>query len=300
MDVNAQPPEGTPPAEFAIDAALVSGLIADQHPDLASLPLRPVDAGWDNAMYRLGDALAVRLPRRALGAQLIVHEQTWLPHLARRLTLPAPAPVRAGVPGRGYPWPWSIVPWLPGTSADLSEPDPSQAERFGAFLRSLHRPAPADAPHNPYRGVPLRDRAPMIESRMQRLSGRTTLLTPEILAIWRDALAAPVDAPRTWLHGDLHARNVLVEDGSISGVVDWGDITAGDGATDLASLWMLFDAPSARAAAWAAYGAVSSATRARARGWAVFFGVALLDTGLVDHPGHAAIGERTLRRVAVS
>src|SRR5215216_4629259 len=94
---------GTPAAEFAIDSALVAGLLADQHPDLAPLPLHAIDAGWDNALFRLGDQLAVRLPRRAIAAPLIINEQTWLPRLSDQLTLPIPAPIRIGAPARGYP-----------------------------------------------------------------------------------------------------------------------------------------------------------------------------------------------------
>ena len=134
------PSIGTPAAEFDIDRAFVAGLLADQHPDLAHLPLREVDAGWDNALFRLGEQLAVRLPRRAVAAPLIVHEQTWLPRLAEQLTLPIPAPVRVGTPARGYPWHWSVVPWLTGMAADQHEPDPAQARPFAAFLRSLHIP----------------------------------------------------------------------------------------------------------------------------------------------------------------
>src|SRR5690349_17446964 len=108
----ALPPIGTPVAEFAIDSAFVASLLTEQHPDLAHLPLREIDAGWDNAMFRLGDRLAVRLPRRTAAAPLIAHEQTWLPQLAPQLTLPIPAPYRVGVPARGYPWRWSVLPWL--------------------------------------------------------------------------------------------------------------------------------------------------------------------------------------------
>src|SRR6266478_418669 len=132
------PRVGTPSAEFQMDSSLVSGLLADQHPDLGHLPLRSVDAGWDNAMFRLGDNLAVRLPRRGVAATLIIHEQAWLPRLAAHLTMTVPAPVRLGTPGRGYPWHWSVVPWLKGITADQHAPELSQSSRFGAFLRSLH------------------------------------------------------------------------------------------------------------------------------------------------------------------
>ena len=296
----APPPIGTPVAEFAIDSALVAGLLSDQHPDLAHLPLREIDAGWDNAMFRLGDHLAVRLPRRAAAAPLIAHEQIWLPHLAPRLTLPIPAPYRVGTPARGYPWRWSVLPWLDGMPADQQAPHTSQAQPLAAFLRSLHCPAPADAPANAVRGVPLQQRAAAVEARLRRLAGKTNLITPEIARIWRLALQTPLDMPPTWLHGDLHPRNVLVEHGVISGVIDWGDITAGDCATDLASIWMLFADRQAREDALAAYSGLSEATLQRARGWAVLFGVMLLDSCLVDNPRNARIGERTLCRVAES
>jgi aminoglycoside phosphotransferase (APT) family kinase protein len=290
-------PPGTPAAEVQIDAALVAGLLADQHPDLAQLPLEIVDAGWDNALLRLGDQLAVRLPRRAAAAPLVIHEQRWLPRLAEGLTLPVPAPSRTGSPGRGYPWHWSVVPWLPGSAADLQPPHPAQAAPFAAFLRSLHLPAPADAPANPVRGVPLRDRAAGVEERMRRLEATTSHITPQLRQLWEAAVRAPLDAPATWLHGDLHPRNVLVEEGVITGVIDWGDITSGDCATDLAAIWMLFSDPQARASALDAYGALSAATLLRARGWAILFGLVLLETGLADNPRNALIGARTLSRV---
>jgi aminoglycoside phosphotransferase (APT) family kinase protein len=294
---NPAPSDGTPPAEFAIDRALVTRLLADQHPDLAHLPLEVVDAGWDNAIFRLGDRLAVRLPRRAAAAPLVLHEQTWLPRLAAGLTLPVPTPCRFGNPSLGYPWHWSVVPWLKGIPADVSEPAPSQARAWAGFLRSLHVPAPADAPANSMRGVPLSRRSGMVVSRMQRLGGKTNLITPQLMRVWEAALHAPLDLAPTWLHADLHPRNVLIERGSITGVIDWGDITAGDTATDLASIWMLWEDPRARQAALEAYGGISEATLQRAKGWAVLFGVFLLDTGLTDNPRNAEIGARSLRRV---
>ncbi|HEY0605474.1 MAG TPA: aminoglycoside phosphotransferase family protein [Herpetosiphonaceae bacterium] len=288
---------GTPPAEFDLDSAFVARLVAEQHPDLADLPLQPIDAGWDNAMFRLGDSLAVRIPRRAVAAPLIVHEQRWLPRLADRLTLPVPAPYRIGTPALGYPWSWSVVPWLPGHAADHQPPHSSQAPAFATFLRSLHVAAPADAPANPVRGVPLSDRAAGVEERMRRLSIKTNLITSQLKHIWDAAVSAPIDAPATWLHGDLHPRNILVEHEVITGIIDWGDITAGDRATDLAAIWMLFAAAEAREAALTTYADLSAATLQRAKGWAILFGTVLLETGLIDHPRHAAIGAWTLQRV---
>lgn len=286
---------GTPTAELEITASLVHHLLVTQHPDLAQFPIMAVDAGWDNVMFRLGEQFCVRLPRRQMAAPLIEHEQRWLPYLARQLTLPAPIPYRVGLPSSHYPWRWSVLPWLSGTSADLAEPDADQALRLAAFLRALHTPAPPEAPPNPWRGVSLTNRIAEVEARMQRLATKTNLITRELRVVWERALAAPLSEKSCWLHGDLHARNVLVENGAISGIIDWGDMTAGDVATDLAALWMLFADRHARGEALRAYGA-DDATLHRAQGWAVLFGVMLLDSGLVDHPRHAVMGERTLLR----
>lgn len=298
------PRAGTPQAEHPIDEALVRALLREQHPDLAGEPLRLVDAGWDNVLYRLGEHLVVRLPRRRVAVDLIRHEQRWLPELAEGLPIPMPTPLRIGKPGQGYPWPWSLVPWIPGRAADLEPPDPREAPRLADFLRTLHRPASTEAPANPLRGVPLVRRAEKVEERLERLAGIddpqvSGVVGPEVVAAWRRALAAPVAGESLWLHGDLHARNVLVEQGTISGIIDWGDVTSGDPATDLASLWMLFADPEVRAQALEHYGA-DEALVARAKGWAIVFGVMLLDTGLVDHPRHAAMGRATLERLGTA
>lgn len=288
---------GTPASEIEINASLVHALLAAQHPDLVHQPLYMVDAGWDNAIFRLGDQLSIRLPRRKIAATLIEHEQTWLPQLPT-LPIPVPIPYRLGHPGQGYPWKWSVLPWLAGATADQQEPNRDQAQRFAAFLRSLHVPAPPSAPFNPFRGVPLHQRAASVEERMQRLEQKTSLITQDIKHIWNQALDALMDVEMTWIHGDLHPRNVLVERGAIAGVIDWGDMTAGDRATDLAAIWMLFADSQVRQQAIAVYAKASEATLQRARGWAVFFGVFLLDTGLVNNPPFAAIGAKTLRRIS--
>ena len=155
------------------------------------------------------------------------------------------------------------MPWLKGLTADQSEPGESQALAFARFLCALHVPAPADAPLNYMRGVSLGQRAPSINARIRRLKERTHLITPGIEQVWNEALAAPIDVASTWLHGDLHPRNVIVHEGVITGVVDWGDLTSGDCATDLASLWMLFAQPDTRQKALQEYSDVSPATMAQ-------------------------------------
>lgn len=288
---------GTPAAEIDVDADLVRALLVDQHPDLANQSLIAAASGWDNIMFRLGETLAVRMPRRKMGGAFIESEQRWLPDLAPRLPLPVPAPVRLGAPGRGYPWRWSILPWMEGEAADLGEPRADQGAVLGGFFRALHVAPPADAPVNPHRGGPLADRAVVLAERFARLAARTSALTPAVMALWDEALAAPIDVPPTWLHGDPHARNVLTSGGRFSAVIDWGDMAAGDRATDLSAIWMLLPDRAARAAALEAYGPVSEATLARAKGWAVMFGVILTDIGLHDDPRMGVMGARTLARL---
>jgi aminoglycoside phosphotransferase (APT) family kinase protein len=294
---NEATPIGTPASDFHIDDSLVRALLEQQHPDLAHLPIQTLDAGWDNSMFRLGEVYCVRLPRRESAAALIENEQTWLPRLARQLSLPIPSACRFGESALGYPWKWSVLPWLPGTPADLAEPDATQAVALAKFLRSLHTPAPSDAPPNAVRGVPLWRRAAAIEERMRRLSVKTDLMTKAVKRTWETALQATCAVSSKWLHGDLHARNVLVENGVITGIIDWGDITSGDVATDLAAIWSLFSEPHARQKALSEYADISEATLQRAKGWAILFGVVLLDTGLIDHPRHARMGEQILRRL---
>lgn len=281
-----------PAAELQVDEDLVRALLAEQHPDLADRPLHPVASGWDNAIFRLGDDLAVRLPRRELAVPLIAHEQRWLPHLAPSLPLPIPAPVRVGRAGAGYPWPWSVCPWFHGASA-LTTPlvDAEGAARsLGAFLAALHQPAPADAPANPYRGIPLAERAHRTVEALDRLEH---LDRAAVLTRWEALSTAPAwDGPPLWLHGDVHPGNLLVADGGLVAVIDFGDLTAGDPATDLAVAWMLLPAR-ARPALRAAYGEVDDATWQRAQAWALALGLAIAASS-ADNPPYAQLADRTI------
>lgn len=284
-----------PAAEVDVSVGLVERLLAEQMPDLAGLPLRLLANGWDNVLLRLGDDLVVRLPRRALAAALVDHELRWLPRLAPRLPLPVPVPVRAGRAARGYPWSWSVVPYLPGDVAARTPPDDEEATAtaLGAFLAALHEPAPADAPVNPFRGVPLPDRADAVLARLDALPG---LDRGAVLAVWHDAAGAPPwSGPPLWLHGDLHPANVLVHRGRVSGVIDFGDVTAGDPATDLAVAWTLLPL-SCHGALREAYGGVDDDTWVRARGWALALSLAYLAHS-ADEPVMAAVGRRGLRAV---
>jgi aminoglycoside phosphotransferase (APT) family kinase protein len=295
--IQPPPPAGTPPPEIDIDVELARTLLRAQHPDLAELPITPLAFGWDNAILRLGDELALRLPRRKIGAQLVVNEQRWLPILKDHLPLQVPAPVRIGRPHGAYPWAWSVVPWIEGETADLAAPDVDQGEVLAGFFEALHRPAPRSAPRNPYRGVPLAQRADMFAARCEGLRAKGEPLDRAARAIWDDALAAPDDAAPSWIQGDPHPRNVLVREGRIVAMIDWGDMAQGDRASDLAAVWMLLPERIARKRAIAALPSVSQATWRRARGWAVLYGVMLLDAGLADDPRMAAVARATFKRL---
>jgi aminoglycoside phosphotransferase (APT) family kinase protein len=300
-----------PAAEVEVSADLVRRLLADQHPDLARLPVEFLANGWDNELYRVGNGLVARLPRRALGAEIIKNEQRWLPGLAPRLPLPIPYPERTGVPAHGYPYSWSVVPYLPGVpAAEASSFDPAAAAAVvGGFLRALHVPAPADAPANPFRGVPLAERAGNFAANLALLTGQADQADQDqvnrgaVLRVWDAGLAAPsYDGPPVWLHGDLHPANVLVNDGQVSGVIDFGDITAGDPASDLSVAWMLLPL-GCHASFWSAYQAaggswvrVGDALRARARGWALNFAIMFLAHS-EDNPVLLQVGRRTLSTV---
>ena len=277
-----------------MSADLVRRLLADQHPDLARLPVEFLANGWDNELYRVGDGLVARLPRRALGAQIIKNEQRWLPGLAPRLPLPIPRPVRTGAPACGYPYSWSVVPYLPGVPAAASSFDPAAAAAaVGGFLGALHVPAPADAPANPFRGVPLAERASTFAANLALIGGHVD--RDAVLRAWVAALTAPgYDGPPVWLHGDLHPANILVNDGQVSGVIDFGDITAGDPASDLSVAWMLLPL-SCHGIFWSAYQA-DDALRARARGWALNLAVVFLAHS-EDNPVLRHVGRRTLSAV---
>jgi len=288
-----------PAAEVDVTSEVVRGLLLEQFPDLAAMTVEPLAFGWDNAVFRLGSELVVRLPRRAAGADLVEREQRWLPVLAPELPLPVPAPVGLGVPGRGHPWRWSICPWFPGEVSALVPPEDAwpAAAQLGAFLTALHRPAPTAAPPNPVRGGPLMSRDAATRERVHVLGHAGQLQAEVVLAAWADALLIePWTGPPVWLHGDLHPANLLVHEGCLSAVIDFGDLTGGDPATDLSAAWMLFAdevRPSFREAA--GYG-TDDACWARARGWALSLAVAYLaNSG--DNPMMAGTGRRTLRAV---
>src|SRR5882762_2839226 len=269
--------------EVKFEQGLVRALLRDQHPDLADLELRDVSGGWDNQQWRLGEELAVRLPRTERAPALLDTEQTWLPILAEGLPLPTPTPVRIGKPSSLFEHTWTIARWVEGEPADRAPITRIEAaEVLAGFLRALHRQAPANAPANPSRGIPL--------AGLQGVAGWFDVIADYADAdaareVWEKALAAPAwaGAP-VWLHGDLHPANVVVRDGMLAGVIDFGDLCAGDPATDLSAAWILLPAD-AVSRFFDAYEHADEATITRARGWAVLRAVNLVAIGQAGRLG---------------
>ena len=277
----------TPAADIEVDEGLVRSLLAGQHPDLADLPLRLVANGWDNVIFRLGLEYAVRVPRRTIAAQLVEHENTWLPLIDTLVHVAIPVPVRTGAPSALFPWQWSVTRWVDGElAADTPFDDHGTlAVELAHFVRDLHVAAPPTAPFNPVRGVPLETRS---EAVAQRFGSGLVPHAPAVAAVWRSALDAPLwGGPPLWLHGDLHPANIIAREGRLAAVIDFGDLTAGDPATDLATAWLTFDADGRRS--FMRELAYDDATWSRARGWAVIMATALL-VNSADAPAMRRIG----------
>jgi aminoglycoside phosphotransferase (APT) family kinase protein len=256
--------------ELELDEALVRGLLAEQFPELAGLPLERVEPeGTVNAIYRLGDDLAVRLARRDGPTRPGGKELEWLPTLAQRLPLEIPVPVAQGRPGRDYPWFWVLHTWVAGETVPVERIDAIRAARdLAAFVGSLQRVDPSGAPHG--RGVPLAERDEAFRYWLARFEG-----DPAVAEEWERALRAPAWHGRpAWHHGDLDVRNWLVRDGRISGVIDWGSMGVGDPACDVMVAWKLHSREARDAFREAL--PVDDATWQRARGWAVSQAVAAL------------------------
>jgi len=292
-----------PSAESAIDADLVRALVSSQVTSIAgaaALPLAHVADGWDCSVWRLGEEYAVRLPRRALSAPLVLHEQDVLAGIAERIAVAGigvPAPVFAGRPGSGYPWSWSIVPWFDGQSGLRIDPEQRRgwARPLAAALLALHVSAPPDHPVNPVRGVPLAVRAAAVDARFVSLRGRCAPGDLEALRWWWDAAlaAAPWSGAPVWIHGDLHPGNLVAQGSHLVAIIDFGDVTAGDPAYDLAVAWLAFDAAGRASFVAALADRYDAATWTRAHGWAAAVTLMLLDQS-DDNPEYAALGAQAL------
>ncbi|MGI8690674.1 MAG: aminoglycoside phosphotransferase family protein [Thermomicrobiales bacterium] len=287
--------------EVDIDGLLVSRLLAAQFPQWANLPLQPVQsAGTDNAMYRLGDDMTVRLPRIAGVTGQVDKEHEWLPKLAPHLPLAVPVPLALGVPGEGYPWHWSITPWLDGENATIERiADPRQAATdLARFVAALQRIDPAGGPppgeHNFGRSVPLAQRDRSTREAIEALDGM--LDSDAVTATWDEALRTPVwhGAP-VWIHGDLSSGNLLAIRGRLSAVIDFGCLGVGDPACDLMIAWTLFSGESREV--FRAALAVDDATWARGRGWALSWALIFIPYYVNTNPIEVNKARRTIDEV---
>ncbi|PYC88536.1 aminoglycoside phosphotransferase [Streptomyces tateyamensis] len=267
-------------SEIEISEDLVRDLLRDQHPDLAELPIRKVEGGWGNQMWRLGDELAVRMQRMDTTPDLQLKERRWLPALASRLPLPIPVPVRNGTPSERFPKVWTVMTWVQGTPLDHSTITRGHhaADTLAAFLQTLHVAAPTDAPDASDRGAHPKECTEGFERLLQAVDlARST--QDGIRAVWDDAVAAPRwEGPRVWVHGDLHPANVVVANGTLAGIVDFGDLFAGDPAWDLAAAWTLLPADGA-SRFFNHYTHANEATIRRARGLAAMKSLFLILMG---------------------
>lgn len=287
--------------EVETDAGLVRRLLVSQYPEWADLPIERVASdGTDNAIYRLGEELAVRLPRIQWASEQPAKECEWLPRLAPLLPLTVPVPLAKGMPAEGYPWSWSVVPWLRGENAlperlvDMR----AAASTLGAFVAALQRIGAAVGPppgaHNSSRGVALAQRDAAVRTAIAELGGKVD--GGAVTAAWEAALAAPVwDGEPVWLHGDLQAGNLLASDGRLSAVIDFGCLGVGDPACDVMAAWAYFSGEARDA--FRAVLPVDDATWARGRGWALSVGLIAIPYYEQTNPVLAGIGRRSIEEV---
>jgi aminoglycoside phosphotransferase (APT) family kinase protein len=258
--------------EVETDVPLVRRLLAAQFPQWADLPIQRVEpAGTDNTIYRLGDDLVVRLPRRQQNTETLEKERRWLPRLAPLLPLQVPTPRAVGKPAEGYPFAWAVYRWLEGENATperLSDPRQTAAdlaELLGAFRR-IPTNGPFSHPPESSRGVALGTRDDTTRSAVAALEGEID--AQAVSATWEAALRAPEWAgPPVWLHGDLDSRNLLATDGRLSGLLDFGCLTVGDPAADVMVAWKMLSAEAREI--FRSSLSVDDATWARSRGWAL-------------------------------
>lgn len=274
--------------EIDVGLSLVRQLIDAQFPQWQGLAISPLSAsGTDNAIFRLGEDMAVRLPRRPAAAEQIDKESRWLPLLAPHLPLGVPLPLALGVPASAYPYNWAVCRWLEGHNAidepvaDLNDAASTLAHFITALQAIDATNGPVPGTHNFYRGVPLQGRDRQCRDAIARLGG--IIDTGAASKAWQAALDASVwSGQSVWIHGDIHAGNLLVEQGRINGVIDFGGLGVGDPACDLMVAWNLLTAE-ARVVFRSAL-STDDATWARGRGWALSMALIALPYYLDTNP----------------
>jgi aminoglycoside phosphotransferase (APT) family kinase protein len=294
--------------EVAVDDRLVHRLLRSQFPHLAELPLRrsPVQ-GTDNLMFRLGDDLAVRLPRQPSAVPGLLVERGWLPRLAPLLPCPVPVPIAAGQPGQLYPFPWAVCRWIGGRPVPPGGLGPRGAAALGGFVAALQSVPTADGPLVPsgQRAGPLHAYDDVAQRAIDTLEqfqaagrfGRGLIDQPVARAIWSTALAAPPwPRPPVWVHRDLLGSNLVSVGDRLAGVLDFGGLAVGDPAGDLMAAFHVLP-PELHSGFRAALG-TDEATWQRARGWALIQGVEAAPYYLNTHPGMVAMARHVLGAVA--
>lgn len=229
--------------EVDTDVALVRRLLAGQFPQWANMAIKQVPSyGTDHAIYQVGSDLSVRLPRIAYATRQAEKEARWLPVFAPLLPLEVPVQLAAGRPAEGYPFAWSVYQWLDGQDANGTIDDLVQAAvDLGEFVNALHRIDTADAPpHSPSgRGGPLAEQDEDVREAIAQLGGRID--GQAALASWEESLSAPeFSGAHVWVHGDLLPGNVLVRNGRLAAIIDFGTLQVGDPAGDLQPAWNMF------------------------------------------------------------
>jgi aminoglycoside phosphotransferase (APT) family kinase protein len=278
-----------------IDVSVPRRLIATQFPQWAELPLAPVEHdGWDNRTFRLGDDLTVRLPSGAWYAKQVEKEQRWLPVLAPRLPLPIPTPVGRGEPDEGFPYPWSVYRWLDGEVAARAHVDDrvAFAADLAAFLRALEGVDATEGPlpgeHNFFRGGPLAHYEAETVEAIETLGSE--IPRDAVERVWEDAMRTRWKRDPVWFHGDVAVGNLLVREGRLAAVVDFGTSGIGDPACDMVIAWTYFRGEARDR--FRAERRVDDATWSRGRGWCLWKTLITLAGGSPDEAAlHSEIDE---------
>lgn len=282
-----------------IDEQLARRLVDSQFPQWTGLPVTSVEVnGHDNRTFRLGDELTVRLPSGDWYALQVDKEQRWLPILAPQLPLPIPTPVAKGSPGQDYPYPWSIYRWLDGQIATPATIDDLTrfATDLAGYLVALRQVDPVDGPapgrHNFFRGGPLTTYADETLRSVAALGNE--IPRDAVLRVWDDAVSTLWRGEPVWFHGDVAIGNLLVRNGALAAVIDFGCCGVGDPACDMVIAWTLLSGHSRDAFRRAV--AVDPATWARGRGWALWKALITL-VGNLERGTAAAEPRRVIQQV---
>lgn len=283
--------------ELAVPDDLVRALLREQFPRWADLPLhRVASTGTDNAVFRLGNDLGLRLPKVEWPVEAIAHEHRWLPVLAPLLPLELPVPVGDGRPSADYPWPWTVYPWLTGANPGIGSAPDDLVDDLIQFRRALAE-VPIDGAPAAGRGEPIRLRDRQNRAGLQKLVDISETATPlDALASCWDEIVTAEDhvGPAEWVHGDLTPGNVLLRPGRAA-VIDWTLMGVGDPAVELLPAWNLFDGNQRRR--YRETLGIDDNTWLRGRGWAMTMSLAALPYYRVTNPPLAAMARHVLRQL---